>query len=100
MPGVQRRNQGTGAQNQNPMTTDGVVPWNYSIHVFAPRAGCGEAYPTSNTGRRDAPLPCLALGGEINRPDSVELHGGNVPSQETRRFVVAGTDSSKTSNFD
>lgn len=44
--------------------------------------------------------PCLALGGEINRPDSVELHGGNVPSQETRRFVVAGTDSSKTSNFD
>lgn len=61
------------------MTTDGVVPWNYSIHVFAPRAGCGEAYPTTNTGRRDPPL----LGGETNRPDSVELHGGNVPSQKT-----------------
>lgn len=45
-------------QNRNPMTTDGVVPWYYSIHVFALRTGCDAAYPTTNTARRDPPLLC------------------------------------------
>lgn len=43
-----------------------------------------------------------ALAGRgDNCPDSVELHGGNVPSQESRSlWWQAGTGFSKTSNFD
>lgn len=64
------REPGTSAIEQNPMTTDGVVPRYYSIHVFALRAGCGAAYPTTNTARRDPPLPCWERGGYLGRQPS------------------------------
>lgn len=73
------------------MTADGVVPRYYSIHVFALSAGCGAAYPTTNTARRDPPLPCWERGGQpavlIRSSYTAETF---LPRRQ--KSVVAGTD--------
>lgn len=75
------------------MTTDGVVPRYYSIHVFASRAGCGAAYPTTNTARRDPPLPCWERGAWVGQPAVLIRSSYTAETFLPRRqkSVVAGT---------